>query len=116
MRWNASDRYEPDHGTAGARPALHVCRVCGEPFAAASAILEVLGRGRYVVELRCASCGIAVVAVEDEERLEALDRELDRQAQAIADAAAVMATARETAAIEAFADALARDRILPEDF
>jgi hypothetical protein len=117
MRWNASERFEPTPGPASvAWPDLHVCRHCERPFVVATTVLDVVGHDRYLVELRCMDCSWRAVSVEGEVRLEALDRELDRQMADIAEAAGLMELTRRIDEIDAFAGALRDGLVLPEDF
>jgi hypothetical protein len=110
------------HTTPRPRPArfdapdLHLCRSCEHPFVVPTAVLEVIGRTEYRVELGCTNCGASRVAVESEERLEALDRELDRQTADMCTALELWSTSRQLEEIDAFARALHADLILPEDF
>jgi hypothetical protein len=97
-------------------PDLHLCRRCRRPFVVPAAVLDVVARERYLIELECANCGLVVVSSHGEEVLEALDRELDRQTADMHTALEVWQLARRIEEIEAFAAALEGDHLLPEDF
>jgi hypothetical protein len=117
MRWNASERFEPTPGPASvAWPDLHLCRRCEQPFVVVATVLDVVGHDRYQVELRCMNCSWRAVSVEGEARLEALDRELDRQTADMREALELAELTRMLEEIDAFALGLEHDLILPEDF
>lgn len=97
-------------------PDLHLCRSCTQPFVVPTAVLEVLDRARYRVELSCSNCGWTKIETAGEDRLEALDRELDRQTADMFAMLELWATTRQLEEIDAFARALEADLILPEDF
>ena len=63
-----------------------------------------------------ASAGPVALGVHDDASLEALDHELDDSLEAIREAAALIAHVEELERIEAFAEALRRELVLPEDF
>jgi len=95
---------------------LHVCGDCQRPFVVPLSIVDLVDGDRAVVELSCRNCGFTVLGVHDDAALEALDRELDETLEEIREAAAIMAHVEDLERIDAFADALRRDLILPEDF
>jgi hypothetical protein len=95
---------------------LHVCGDCNRPFVVPVSIVDLVDRDRAVVELHCTNCGLTILGVHDDADLEALDRELDSTLEEIREAAAIMAHVDDLERIDAFADALRRDLILPEDF
>ena len=95
---------------------LHVCGDCSRPFVVPLTVVDLVDGDRAVVELHCTNCGLTVLGVHDDAALEALDYALDDSLEAIREAAAVMAHVEELERIDAFADALRRDLILPEDF
>ncbi len=95
---------------------LHLCRSCSWPFVVPECVLDVIGADRYVIELVCANCRHREVATHDEARLEALDRELDRQTADMHAALEVWCLTRRIEEVDAFARALHDDHILPEDF
>lgn len=97
-------------------PDLHLCRGCEQPFVVPSAVLDVIGRHAYLVELQCTNCGLAVVGTHSEVVLEALDRELDRQTADMRARLELLELTRQIEEIDAFAAALRADQILPEDF
>jgi hypothetical protein len=101
-----------------ARPEadLHRCPACARPFVVPAAVVDVVGFDRYVVELRCANCAWTEVAVHDEEALEALDHELERDVATIEAALELCRVAEELDRIDRFATALRDDLLLPEDF
>jgi hypothetical protein len=116
MRWNAT---HPTDGRPPVRvelPDLHVCRSCDRPFVVPDAVLDVIGRDRYLMELRCTNCGVVAVELHGEGVLEALDRELDRQTADMCTALELWELERRREEIEAFAYALEHDHLLPEDF
>jgi hypothetical protein len=113
-------RHDGRHPSSSAAPFavpdLHVCRGCRWTFVVPVAMVDVLGPDRYLVELQCTNCGLTVVEPHDEQVLEALDRELDRQAADMRAALEVWEVTRQAEEVDAFAQALQDDHILPEDF
>jgi hypothetical protein len=115
-------RREATHITPSRRPALfevpdlHLCRGCERPFVVPAAVLDVVGRDQYLMELQCNNCGLVVVSTHGEDVLEALDRELDRQRYDMQMALDVWEVTRQIEEIDAFTAALHADHILPEDF
>lgn len=95
---------------------LHVCGECSRPFVVPLSVVDLVDRDRAVVELHCTNCGTTVLGVHDDVALEALDRDLDDSLEAIREAVALLAYLDEVERADAFADALRRDLILPEDF
>ena len=93
-----------------------MCGDCSRPFVVPLSVVDLVDGDRSVVELHCTNCGHTVLGVHDDVDLEALDLELDDSLEAIREAAALIAHVDELERIEAFADALRRDLILPEDF
>lgn len=110
------DGRHPTSAALFAVPDLHVCRRCRWTFVVPVAVVDVLGPDRYLVELQCTNCGLSVVESHDEEVLEALDRELDRQTAEMRAALEIWQVTRQAEEIDAFARALQDDHILPEDF
>jgi hypothetical protein len=116
MRWQGT------HPRTSRRPArfevpdLHICHGCDRPFVVPAAVLDVTGEDRYLIELQCNNCGLAVVGTHGEEVLEALDRELDRQTADMKMALELWEVTRQLEEIDAFTLALQGDHILPEDF
>ena len=94
----------------------HLCRVCDRPFLLPVSIVPLVSADGYVVELLCSNCEDTTVALLDEERMERLDRELDRQTGRIRHALAEMRLADELDRVDRFAAALDAGHILPEDF
>jgi hypothetical protein len=97
-------------------PDLHICRGCEKPFVVPTGVLDVVGHDEYLMELSCTNCGLVVVSTHGEEVLEALDRELDRQVGDMQTALDLWLVTRQIEEIDAFAEALQADHILPEDF
>ena len=95
---------------------LHVCAECRRPFVVPLTIVDLVDGDRAVVELHCTNCGRTVLGVHDDAALEALDRELDATTDSMHESVALLAYVDEVERIDAFADALDRDLILPEDF
>ncbi|HEX8120084.1 MAG TPA: hypothetical protein VF549_02355 [Solirubrobacteraceae bacterium] len=95
---------------------LHVCADCTRPFVVPISIVDLVDGNRAVVELSCMNCGRTVLGVHDDEALEALDQELDATTDSMRESLALLAFVEEAERIDAFADALDRDLILPEDF
>ena len=116
MRREAADTTPSHRQVRFEVPDLHLCRRCRRPFVVPAAVLDVVGRGHYLIELECTNCGLVVVSGHGEEVLEALDRELDRQTADMHAALEVWLLARRTEEIETFALALEGDHLLPEDF
>jgi hypothetical protein len=120
MRWTASDNVDPAPNARRpvevAWPDLHICPRCDRTFVVPRAVLDVVGGDRYVVELACSNCGWSTVSTEGEERLEALDREMDRQVADMREALELAELTRRMEEIDAFATALHAELILPEDF
>jgi hypothetical protein len=98
------------------RSDLHVCSVCRRPFVVPMAIVDAYRDGRFLVELGCNNCGASSLDVQDDERLEELDLELDRTMLQMQDALDGLVLADELERIDRFAAALHDDLILPEDF
>jgi hypothetical protein len=117
MRWNASDNFEPAPRAVEVQwPDLHICPACGRPFVAPVSVFDVVAPGRYLVELRCTNCEWTAVSAESRERLEDLERELQRQLAAMHEIAELMELTRQVDEVDAFARALQDNLILPEDF
>lgn len=95
---------------------LHVCADCRRPFVVPISVVDLVDRDRAVVELHCTNCGRTVLGVHDDTALEALDRELDATTDSMRESLALLAYTAELERIDAFAGALARGDILPEDF
>ena len=95
---------------------LHVCADCRRPFVVPVSVVDLVDRDRAVVELHCTNCGRTVLGVHEDAALEALDRELDATTDSMRESLALLTYVDELERIEAFADALARENILPEDF
>jgi hypothetical protein len=117
MRWHPTTDPTPVRPTALFEvPDLHICRGCERPFVVPTAVLDVTGDNQYLMELQCNDCGLVVVGSHGEDRLEALDRELDRQAADMRAALELWEVTRRLEEIDAFALALQDDHLLPEDF
>ena len=95
---------------------LHVCADCRRPFVVPLSVVDLVDRDRAVVELHCTNCGRTVLGVHDDTALEALDRELDATTDSMRESVALLAYVDGLERIAAFGEALAHDRILPEDF
>jgi hypothetical protein len=95
---------------------LRLCPACRQPFVALSEVLAAHADGNLVVDLRCANCGWAAIQLREAVALVALDRALDRDSAQIEAAADALAVTLELERIERFARALHDDHILPEDF
>ena len=108
--------HEDTLATGARAAALQVCSGCRQPFVVPRSIVEILDADRYLVELGCANCGRTVLAQHYDEELEALDFELQASADQIREAVELLTLVDELERIERFADALADDHILPEDF
>ena len=93
-----------------------MCGDCSRPFVVPLSVVDLVDGDRAVVELHCTNCGRTVLGVHDDAALEALDHDLEDSLEAIREAVALMAYVDEHERIDAFADALRRDLILPEDF
>jgi hypothetical protein len=98
------------------RDELHLCQECRRPFVVPLSILPLMAQDGYVVELRCSNCDHASIAVHDDDQLERLDRELDRQTGRLRHALAELELADQLERVDRFVAALAADAILPEDF
>jgi hypothetical protein len=117
MRWNASDRFEPAPRTVEVDwPDLHICPSCDRPFVVPTSVFDVVAPGRYLVDLRCMNCDWAKVSAASKQRLEDLERELQRQLAAMHEIAELMELTRQIDEVDAFARALQDNLILPEDF
>jgi hypothetical protein len=116
MRWDGTHTRFSKRPARFEVPDLHVCRVCERPFVVPSAVLDVLGPDEYLMELSCNNCGTVVVSTHGDEVLEALDRELDRQARDMEAALELWTVTRQLEETDAFAAALHAGHILPEDF
>lgn len=111
----------PKEGTPTTRitttPApLHECPECRRPFVVPTNVLQVVARNWYRVELTCTNCEWSEITTHEEERLEELDRALDSQTADMHAALELWTLSRELEEIDAFAQALQCDLILPEDF
>jgi hypothetical protein len=95
---------------------LSECRQCRRQFVVPTAVLKVVTRTSYRVELSCTNCGWSHVGTHHEDELEALDRALDRQTADMQAALELWRLTREIERIDAFSLALQDDHILPEDF
>jgi len=104
----------PNETSPASQP--HVCRICRRPFLVPMSIVTLVSQRGYVVELRCSNCDDATVALLDDDQMERLDRELDKQAGDIRHAIAEMRLADELERVDRFATALHAGHILPEDF
>lgn len=95
---------------------LHVCADCRRPFVVPLSVVDLVDGDRAVVELHCTNCGLTVLGVHDDAALEALDHQLDASSESIREALELLGFVEECERIAAFADALERGLILPEDF
>lgn len=116
MRWDTTHTHTPRRPVTFEVPDLHLCRGCDLPFVVPTAVLDVVGQDRYLMELQCTNCGLAIVGTHGEQVLEDLDRELDRQRRDMEQALELWTVTRRTVEIDAFVLALREDHILPEDF
>jgi rubredoxin len=116
MTWDGTHPNPPAAPTRFEVPDLHICRSCTKPFVVPVEVLEVVGRNRYRIEFGCTNCGWSEISEQGEERMEALDRELDRQTADIQVALELFEMTCRLEEIDAFARALQADLILPEDF
>src|SRR4051812_13685346 len=96
--------------------APHICRVCQRPFLVPLSTFPLVSRAGYVVELQCANCEDASVALLGEADMERLDRELDRQTGSMRHMVAELRMADDLERVDRFAAALRNGHILPEDF
>jgi hypothetical protein len=94
---------------------LEICSACRTPFLVPDAVLDLVPAG-YLVEIACRNCGWRGFEVHDDAGLEALDQALDRSTAQLQQALDVLETIVEMERIDAFAEALHGDLILPEDF
>jgi hypothetical protein len=111
MRFRQDDIFEGETTSP-----LHICQSCGKPFVVPLSIVDILDADRYVVELWCANCDRATLSAHYDEELEELDQELVKQQQQMRAAVEVIETVDELLRVDAFAQALHSDLILPEDF
>jgi hypothetical protein len=95
---------------------LHVCAGCRRPFVVPISVVDLVDNDRAVVELHCTNCGRTVLGVHDDAALEALDRQLDATTASMRESLELMAYMDELRRIDAFAGALDRGDVLPEDF
>lgn len=79
-------------------------------------VVDLLDRDRAVVELHCTNCGHTVLGVHDDASLADLDRELDATSESMRESLELLVRVDALERIDAFADALRRDLVLPEDF
>jgi len=94
----------------------HLCRVCRRPFLTPLSIVPLVSQEAYVVEMQCTNCEDATVTLLDEDQMERLDRELDRQSGSLRHTLAEIRLADELDEIDRFVEALHAGHILPEDF
>src|SRR4051794_18892430 len=85
---------------------LSECRACRRQFVVPTAVLKVVTRTSYRVELSCTNCGWSHIGTHHEDELEALDRALDRQTADMEAALELWRLTREIERIDAFARAL----------
>lgn len=111
MRFRQDDIYEGE-----TTAPLHICQACGKPFVVPLSIVDILDADRYVVELWCANCDRSTLSAHYDDELEELDHELVNQQHQMRAAIEVIETVDELLRVDAFADALHSDLILPEDF
>ena len=110
-------RFRQDDITSGEETApLHICRSCHKPFVVPLSIVDILDADRYVVELWCANCDRSTLSAHYDDELEELDHELVKQQQQMRAAVEVIETVDELLRVDAFAEAIHSDLILPEDF
>jgi hypothetical protein len=96
-------------------PTLHVCAECDSHLVYPVCWSEV-ERGAWEVTLRCPNCEWSDTGVFDQDTVEVFDEELDRGTDSLVDDLKRLVQANMEEDIERFADALAGDHILPEDF
>lgn len=99
-----------------ATDGLHVCPACSGAFVVPGDVYEVVGADRCRLDLRCVDCGWEHTEIHSDIALERLDRELDRGYADLLWALEVLWIGNEEESIARFAEALAADAILPEDF
>ena len=89
--------------------SLTVCHRCCEPFAEADDVLRCSDDGEWTLRMSCRSCGWFGTVDADDDAIDELTlmRELTAHA---------MRRAADELAADVFGEALAADRILPEDF
>lgn len=119
MRWSSSHPEESLPRRPRAEvvwPDLHICPDCSRTFVVPRQVVDVIDADRFLVELECMNCGWREISQEGDQRLEALDRELDRQTADMREALELAQLTRRMDEIDAFARALQAGHILPEDF
>jgi hypothetical protein len=93
----------------------HVCPTCRAPFVIPVDAVEV-DAWHFSVSLECPNCEWAGEQVYDDEALEAFDSGLDAGTRALLNTLEAVAWENARDDFERFANALAVDAILPEDF
>ena len=96
--------------------SLHVCDACDRDFIVPVSVVDLLDHDRCIVELTCTNCGISSLGVHDDRTLMELDRRMDEAQLQISEAVEILEAIDEWERVEAFAQAIHDDHILPEDF
>ena len=96
--------------------SLHVCDACDRDFIVPVSVVDLIDHDRCIVELACTNCGITSLGVHDDRSLMELDRRLDDAQSQMRNALDVIEAIDEWERVEAFAQAIHDDHILPEDF
>ena len=96
--------------------SLHVCTACDRDFIVPVSVVDLIDHDRCIVELTCTNCGITSLGVHDDQTLMELDRRLDGAQEQMRSALEILETIDEWERVEAFAQAIHDDHILPEDF
>lgn len=96
--------------------SLHVCDACDRNFIVPVSVVDLIDHDRCIVELACTNCGVSSLGVHDDQTLMELDRRMDQAQHQISEAIEVLEAIDEWERVEAFAQAIHDDHILPEDF
>jgi hypothetical protein len=94
---------------------LHVCPNCSSQFVQ-PVEWEPVGDEAWSVLLRCPECEVFQAGVYGQQELDAYDVELDRGEALLRVAYLQLSTENMAAEIDAFAQAIDSDAVLPEDF
>jgi hypothetical protein len=94
---------------------LHICPDCDSSLVYPVHWREV-ARASWEVMLRCPNCEWLSTDVYDQDTVERFDEELDRGTDSLVDDLKRLTAANMEEEVERFAQALANDHILPEDF
>jgi hypothetical protein len=96
--------------------ALDMCPDCGRPFVVPVALLDLIDEGLYLLALHCKNCGRLAVGVHEDAELEAFEKRSELAATQIESALEIVWVSRFIDELDNFAQALADDLVLPEDF